>query len=360
MQPNREDGFGAGGFGGGFGNGDGDFGGGGFGGGFGNGGGGFGAGGFGGGFGNGGDGGGNGFGGFGGDNDIWISDESDNDSFDGRDGFGGEDVFGGAGFGHEGNRATVRWRGRVLSQLDMLSEFGPEYTDEKRDEWLKWIDERSKRYSIEPVIIKRFTKQYLDNKYTNVNYPDMYVYCTEYGTLEVQEQFVENFVTKPVDVIMRARGRSGPLVIHDREIGDSKIISATDPPTNTPTEPQWNSWNPWDPPKKDVFYLMDLFVNQTNDYTSFCQDLYDNYRMDMARGYSDLPDDGQYHFTDDIISFDDITDELCLKLNEGLITSGGKLKSFKTKKLKPMVINCHSSLAIVPVSYFNSVKIAFF
>ena len=86
----------------------------------------------------------------------------------------------------------------------LLEEFPPEFTDEKRNEWLKWIDERSKQYSIEPVTVKKSTEV--------PNSTGIVVYSTRYGTLEVTEQFVENSVTKPVDSIMKARGLRGPLV----------------------------------------------------------------------------------------------------------------------------------------------------
>ena len=93
---------------------------------------------------------------------------------------------------------------REYSRDYLLEEFSPEFIDEKRNKWLKWIDERSKQYSIEPVAVKKSTE-----------FPDstgIVVYSTRYGTLEVPEIFVENYVTKPVDSIMKARGLRGPLV----------------------------------------------------------------------------------------------------------------------------------------------------
>ena len=106
---------------------------------------------------------------------------------------------------HE-NYKTFKWRGRVMSSDEVREEFEPEYTDKKRNEWLQWIDERSKRYSIEPVIINRFPVIYFDSDDLNWTSTDYYIYSTEYGTYEVPEKFVESSVAKPVDVIMRARG----------------------------------------------------------------------------------------------------------------------------------------------------------
>ena len=93
---------------------------------------------------------------------------------------------------------------REYSRDYLLEEFSPEFIDEKRNKWLKWIDERSKQYSIEPVAVKKSTE-----------FPDstgIVVYSTRYGSLEVPEQFVENYVTKPVDSIMKARGLRGSLI----------------------------------------------------------------------------------------------------------------------------------------------------
>ena len=93
-------------------------------------------------------------------------------------------------------------QGRLLTRREWREEFPPEFTDEKRNEWLKWIEERSKQYSIEPV--------------TEEKIPDptgIVVYSTRHGTLEVQEHFVKKYVTKPVDSIMKARGLRGPLII---------------------------------------------------------------------------------------------------------------------------------------------------
>ena len=184
-----------------------------------------------------------------------------------------------------------RWNGRYLTlrELRELEEFEPEFTAEKRNEWLKWIDERSKQYSIEPVVINRFPKD--DWSY----HPDVFIYTTAYGTLEVQEQFVENYVTKPVESIMKSRGLRHPLVIwghgYDRQPTD--IYPPTDPPTKR-------------------YDLMDLFSNQKSDYKEFCEDLYENYQ-EMERGY--------YEFTryfdewdDSFMWFDKMTDELCLRL----------------------------------------------
>ena len=94
----------------------------------------------------------------------------------------------------------------------LLEEFPPEFTDEKRNEWLKWIDERSKQYSIEPVTVKKSTEV--------PNSTGIVVYSTRYGSLEVPEQIVENYVTKPVDSIMKARGLRGPLITNKTHVTD--------------------------------------------------------------------------------------------------------------------------------------------
>ena len=193
-----------------------------------------------------------------------------------------------------------RWNGRhlTLRELRELEEFEPEFTVEKRNEWLKWIDERSKQYSIEPVIINRFPKD--DWSYQ----PDVFLYSTAYGTLEVQEQFVENYITKPVESIMKSRGLRHPLVIwgpgyddYDRQ--PNVIYPPTDPPTKR-------------------YDLMDLFLNQKSDYTKFCEDLYENYQEEMERGYFEFTRIVTRYFDeldDSFIWFDKMTDELCLKLH---------------------------------------------
>ena len=246
------------------------------------------------------------------------------------DGFGGG--FGG-GFGAPNRRRMlekdrkIKWRGQVLSEDEVRQVFEPEYTDEKRNEWLKWIDERSKQYSIEPVIINRFPRVYFNSDGKSSDY---YIYSTEYGTVEVSEQFVESSVAKPVDVIMRARGRRFPLVITDPLWDSHKIIVPTDPPITSSDdigEPNCSS----DRPQKDMFYLMELFVNQSADYKNFCEDLYEKYD---DRGFSDSYDRNLRNITnfnysrwqwtnppegfpmpnEEIIWFDEITGELCLKL----------------------------------------------
>ena len=176
----------------------------------------------------------------------------------------------------------VEGRGNV-AMSELREEFKPEFTDEKRNEWLKWIDERSKQYSIEPATRKKFAKDSNGNKYP----PDIFVYSTNYGTFEVQEQFVENFVAKPVDSIMKSRGKRDPLAISQYETSYKIVIPSTDPPGDR---------------------LMHFFVNSKLDYTEFCEDLYENYQ-DMGRGYYE-----RINAKWDFISFDEFTDELCLKI----------------------------------------------
>ena len=169
------------------------------------------------------------------------------------EGFGGErsshgGFGGGGGFGGvDQNLRKYRLNGRVLNRQELKDEFKPEFTDEKRNEWLKWIDERSKRYSIEATIIvperpKDIYNLYLydPDMFDQIYEPDIYVYATIYGTLEVQEQFVENYVTKPVDEIMESRGLRCPLVIQGPEIQTRRgfnipvvydtVYPSTDPP----------------------------------------------------------------------------------------------------------------------------------
>ena len=213
------------------------------------------------------------------------------------------------------DRDTERfdWRDRRLTRRELREEFPPEFTDEKRNEWLKWIDERSKIYSIEPTIIDRVLK----NK--DEYHPDVYVYSTAYGKLEVQEQFVENYVTKPVDSIMKSRAKRYPLVISPPlyDTWGTTIISPTDPPNN--------------PSKIELKYdLMDLYLNQKLDYTEFCEDLYENYQ-DLDRGYYENTE-AQWK----IVWFDNITGELCLILRtlEWKYKDGKVEKRSKTQGIK--------------------------
>ena len=257
------------------------------------------------------------------------------------DGFGGG--FGG-GFGAGDRRRMlgkdrkIKWRGQILSEDEVRQVFEPEYTDEKRNEWLKWIDERSKQYSIEPVIVNRLPRIYFNSDGKSKDY---YIYSTEYATYEVPEQLVESSVAKPVDVIMRARGRRFPLVITDPEWDNQKIIVPTDPPktASDASEPYWLS----DRPKKDVFNLMELFVSQKTDYKNFCEDLYEKYDdRDFSDSYGrDLRNTTNFNYSrwqwtnpteefpmpnEEIIWFDEITGELCLKLMAGRKTFGKKFE----------------------------------
>ena len=214
--------------------------------------------------------------------DPWFFDDGD---FDRRRFWGREE--------RDRDQERFRWNGRwnlTRSQLrDEFYEEFYEFTDEKRNEWLKWIDERSKQYSIEPLTIKKLSKD--SNGDSNL---DTVVYQTSYGTLEVQEQFVENFVTKPVDSIMKSRGKRDPLVIGQPETSFNLVIPSTDPPNRYEYYPTYD--------------LMDLYMNQKRDYTKFCEDLYENYQ-DMGRGYYE-----RINAKWDFISFDELSDELCLKI----------------------------------------------
>ena len=112
---------------------------------------------------------------------------------------------------HNRGDQTIWWNERKLTRSELREEFPPEFTDEKRNEWLKWIDDRSKQYSIDPVTVKPSIEVTTNNTCSS----GIVVYATRYGTLEVPEQFVENYVTKPVDSIMKARALRGPLVIDE-------------------------------------------------------------------------------------------------------------------------------------------------
>ena len=226
------------------------------------------------------------------------------------------------------NYKTFKWRGRVMSSDEVREEFEPEYTDEKRNEWLQWIEERSKRYSIEPVIINRFPVIYFDSDDLNWTSTDYYIYSTEYGTYEVPEKFVESCVAKSVDVIMRARGQRFPLVIIDPLCSDwYKIIVPTDIPKKSSDPPDFGS--PVDRSKKDDFNLMELFVNQNTDYKNFCEDLYEKYD-DIV--YNDFSGFNYLRWqwrgnapSEKTVWFDEFTGEFCLKLMEGRKTFGKNL-----------------------------------
>ena len=168
---------------------------------------------------------------------------------------------------------------------ELRNEFKPEFTDEKRNEWLKWIDERSKLYSIEPATMKKYSKD--SNGKSN---HDTLVYQTSYGTLEVREQFVENYVTKSVDSIMKSRGKRDPLVIGQPETSYKLVIPPTDPPNRYESYPTYD--------------LMDLLMNQKLDYTEFCEDVYENYQAKDFGCFGRGPE----------ISFDEFTGEFCLQL----------------------------------------------
>ena len=150
-------------------------------------------------------------------------------------------------------------------------------TDEQRNEWLKWIVYQSKQYSIEPAIIKISKKDSNDN-----SNQDIFVYHTGYGTFEAQKQLVENYVTKPVDIILESRLKRDPLLIPEHEGGPVMFLS---------TEPPFG------------YDLMDLMINHREDYTKFCADLYEN-NQDMGMACSVRSD----------ISCNEATGELCMKL----------------------------------------------
>lgn len=176
-----------------------------------------------------------------------------------------------------------------------------EKTDEElRNEWLKWIDERSKRYTIEPVIINRFSKKkkvvYFLKFHEDL--PDVYVYSTPYGLLEFAEEVVENYTTKPVNVIIRSRAKRQLILsspIQKSGFYERSILI-----------------NPRTSPVKD---LTTLSFDMKCHYKNLCEDMYEMYdekraeiRFSPYRGQS----------TRKLISFDDDTGELCLKIYTAL------------------------------------------
>ena len=236
-------------------------------------------------------------------------------------GFGGGG-FGGGGFGGGDSDDEPNVRDNEFYSREQMrkfiEEFPPEFTDEKRNEWLKWIDERSKKYSIDPVIINRFSKDSKGKTSWRHPFPDVYIYQTNYGTLEVHEQFVENFVTKPVDAIMKARGKRGPLVVGPPDDWIPNVFSPTDPPSYDKVqkikgfkvgkegliiedEHEFTR-------KCHRYGLMDLFINQKSDYENFCEDLYENFHETGRGQFEGL--DAKYN----PFSLDEVTGEICIKL----------------------------------------------
>ena len=173
--------------------------------------------------------------------------------------------------------------------------------EELRNEWLQWIDERSKRYTIEPAIINRLSKN--DNAIRTFDgyflkfhedIPDVYVYSTPYGLLEFAEQVVENYITKPVDVIIRSRARRKLIfssLIKKNESYERSILI-----------------NPRTSPVKD---LTTLAYEMKCHYTNLCEDMYETY--DGKKAEIDFLPYGR-NSTAKLISFDEHTGELCLKI----------------------------------------------
>ena len=186
--------------------------------------------------------------------------------------------------------------------------------DELRNEWLKWIDERSKRYMIEPAIVNRFSKndnaiRTLDGYFLKFHedIPDVYVYSTPYGLLEFSEQMVENFITKPVNVIIRSRARRKLILSSLIKKSESYERSILINPRTSPVED-----------------LTTLAYEMKCHYTNLCEDMYETY--DGKRAEIDFLPYGR-NSTAKLISFDEHTGELCLKIYAGSSWSkAGQLK----------------------------------
>ena len=178
--------------------------------------------------------------------------------------------------------------------------------EELRNEWLQWIDERSKRYSIEPTIMNRFSKSDWTLEglvpMSRRDCPDVYVYTTPYGILEFAENVVENYITKPVDAIIRSRARRDLILLR----GFNKRSILINPRTS--------------PVKK----LTALSFNWKCRYTELCQDMYETYDVEMVEiDFLQKP----RMSPEKLISFDEHTGELCLKIYAGSSWSkAGQLK----------------------------------
>ena len=216
--------------------------------------------------------------------------------------------------------------GSSSSSMDDLDDYDIEEEIEKtneelRNEWLQWIDERSKRYSIEPVIINRFSRVIYKSVFKSDwtlegsvpmprrDCPDVYVYTTPYGILEFAENVVENYITKPVDAIIRSRARRDLILSR----GANKRLILINPRTS--------------PVKK----LTALSFNWKCRYTELCQDMYETYDVKMVEiDFLQKPRriDGSSRMSPEkLISFDDHTGELCLKIYAGSSWSkAGQLK----------------------------------
>ena len=231
------------------------------------------------------------------------------------------------GFG--GDNAGGGFRGRNVGRGfgdDNADGFGHgnEITDEKRNEWLKWLAYRSKQYSIEPAIIKVSQKD--SNAKSNSG---IFVYHTSYGTLEAQKQFVENYVTKPVDIILESRLKRDPLLIPGHEGTGPVMFLSTEPPFG--------------------YDLMDLMINHREDYTKFCADLYENNQdmgMDLQWTSKRMVYSNDLESNRRFISCDEATGELCLELicfqtSKTLATLKFKLFIKKSKKRKKMIDFIH-------------------
>ena len=171
--------------------------------------------------------------------------------------------------------------------------------EELRNEWLQWIDERSKQYLIEPIIINRLSKT-----------PDVYVYTTPYGVLEFAEKVVENYITKPVDTIINSRARRDLILFTESSAKVPKRSILINPRTSP------------------VKQLKKLSFNWKCHYTELCEDMYETYDERMA-DFDFLPKHpklmGFRMSNGKLISFDDNTGELCLKMYTS-VSKAGRLK----------------------------------
>ena len=200
--------------------------------------------------------------------------------------------------------------GRPRKNIPLEEEI--EKTDEELNkEWMRWIDERTKSFSIEPVIINRFAKDwppkwYFDNaeysewlEWNTYGQPDVYVYPTPYGILEFEDQIVENYIAKPADVIVRARARRDPILGPIRK-------------KNRGFQPyeQTILINPRTSPVNDVPSFSFEFKCH---YKNLCEDMYETYDESKVNINFLTGDLGYLNF-EKLISFDRHTGELCLKM----------------------------------------------
>ena len=233
---------------------------------------------------------------------------------------------------------------RPRSRKNIPIEEEIEKTDkELNDEWVKWIDERTKSFSIEPVIINRFARDPRPPKrfvyfahdwleWKKYGEPDVYVYSTPYGMLEFDEKIVENYIARPVDVIIRARARREPMLGPVRKKNGRYEQTILINPRTSPVN---------DIPNHDK----SIFPFEYKCYfKKLCEDIYETYDESKVEISFLLPVPGEStgfrntHFQK-LISFDRHTDELCLKMYTGIESKDGYYASSRCKKAGRLKFN---------------------